>query len=69
MRITGNTVLSQDALAPYYQPYIEHRLDQKGLEAIADNITKAYRAEGYFLSRAHIQPSGAIRTQYAVSDI
>lgn len=52
LEIAGNTVIDDKALSPIYTPYFGHRVNLSTLEKIAQNITKHYRKEGYFLSQA-----------------
>lgn len=60
IKITGNTLISLDELAPLVRPYIGKKLSVAELQEVADAITKAYRERG-FLAKAYI-PEQTIKT-------
>jgi hemolysin activation/secretion protein len=65
--IEGAAALPPEALATTYRPYIGKTVSQADLAAIAAAISDAYRAQGYYLSRAIVPPQdirgGRIRLQ------
>jgi hemolysin activation/secretion protein len=65
--IVGATVIPREQLASAYLPYIGKKVSQADLVAIAANISDAYRAAGFHLSRAIVPPqdinNGTIRVQ------
>ncbi|MEO0348280.1 MAG: POTRA domain-containing protein, partial [Pseudomonadota bacterium] len=52
VKIEGNTVISDEILQQHYQPYLGQKVAATILWQIADNITKHYREQGFFLSKA-----------------
>lgn len=52
VRISGNTALSNDTLRHHYSPYLGQSVSLLTLNHIAKEITRTYRKNGYFLSRA-----------------
>jgi hemolysin activation/secretion protein len=65
--IVGATAIPRDQLTSAYQPYIGKKVSQADLAAIAANISDAYRAAGFHVSRAIVPPqdidNGTIRIQ------
>lgn len=65
--VEGATVLSGEAIADAYGPYLGKTVSQADLAAIAGRIGDLYRAAGYHLSRAIVPPQdvdgGRIRIQ------
>ena len=65
--ITGAVALPQDRLAATYQSYIEKKVSQADLAAIAAAVSDVYRAAGFHLSRAIVPPqdiqSGQLHVQ------
>ena len=65
--VEGATVLSGQAIADAYRPYLGRTVSQADLAAIAGRIGDLYRAAGYHLSRAIVPPQdvdgGRIRIQ------
>lgn len=51
--VKGATALD---VKPFYTPYLNKRITVAQLYGIADSITKAYRDQGYILSRAILPP-------------
>ena len=54
--VTGVKVLSRDAIAEVYRPYIGKTVSKADLATIAVNISDRYRDAGYYLSRAIVPP-------------
>jgi hemolysin activation/secretion protein len=54
--VTGARVLSRDAIAEAYRPYIGKTVSKADLATIAVNISDRYRDAGYYLSRAIVPP-------------
>ena len=65
--IVGATAMLPGQLASAYQSYLGRKVSQADLAAIAANISDAYRAAGFHLSRAIVPPqdinNGTIRIQ------
>lgn len=55
-RITGNVVLSDEALMERVQPYVKREVSFAELAQLRDELTRAYIAEGYVNSGAIIPP-------------
>lgn len=53
---SGNTALEEATLAQATQDFVGAQIDQDKLRALLEAATKAYRDEGYFLSRAVLMP-------------
>jgi hemolysin activation/secretion protein len=54
--IVGATAISSDQLGAAYQGYIDKKVSQADLAAIAANISDIYRSAGFHLSRAVVPP-------------
>ena len=65
--VDGATLVSSDAIAATYQPFLGRTVSQADLVTIAGKISDLYRAAGYHLSRAIVPPQdiqgGRIRIQ------
>jgi len=65
--IAGAVAIPQERLAATYQSYIEKKVSQADLAAIAAAVSDVYRAAGFHLSRAIVPPqdiqSGRLRIQ------
>ena len=64
--ITGASVFSHDALANSYKRYIGRKVSAQDLLAIAEGMTKLYRSQGYFLSRAILPPQDVVKGSITV---
>ncbi len=58
--VTGATVFTGDALAPFYEHYLAREVSRSDLMDIADAATALYQEHGYTLSRAYIPPQSII---------
>jgi len=67
IEVEGNTVFTQEDLAPLYQPRIGEKVTLGDVHAIANAISAHYRNAGYVLSRAVVPPQrvkgGTVRIQ------
>jgi hemolysin activation/secretion protein len=65
--LTGAYAIPNDQIFRVYQPYLGKRVSPADLAAIAANISEAYRAAGFHLSRAIVPPQdisdGMVRVQ------
>lgn len=59
IKIEGETAYSEDELKPLYADKIGTKVTVGELNAIADDITKHYRNNGYILTRAVVPPQRA----------
>src|ERR1700739_3888966 len=56
VEIVGATAISSNQLGAAYQGYIDKKVSQADLAAIAANISDIYRSAGFHLSRAVVPP-------------
>jgi hemolysin activation/secretion protein len=65
--VDGATLISPDAVAATWRPFLGRPVSQADLARIAENISELYRAAGFHLSRAIVPPQdvqgGRIRIQ------
>lgn len=52
--ITGSTVYGESEFKKLYEPYLNHEITLDKVWEIAAGVTKRYRTDGYFLSRAYV---------------
>lgn len=65
--LTGASAIPHEDIARTYQPYLEKKVSQADLAAIASAVSDLYRAAGFHLSRAIVPPQniqgGHVRLQ------
>ncbi|HZL51861.1 MAG TPA: ShlB/FhaC/HecB family hemolysin secretion/activation protein [Terracidiphilus sp.] len=58
--IEGATIYSPNELAPLYEPYLAQTVTLADVQKILQAITDKYHADGYFLSRAVVEPQALV---------